>query len=185
LRTLKSTLEYIRCEAEIENKSHQKALLAKLDGCVLKMASSYTDVLRVRAAEAKIGYPVRHDWESFFGNADQPSELWEKPDTVHFNDLPIRWFVDRSKAMASGDWSRPSEQVVRDVFGVFGEVRMVDVPMLSSSNARKDAAAAETFEAFVQYKDYISFVKAMDTFRGMKLLFTDGNEAYTANIRVN
>ena len=32
---------------------------------------------------------------------------------------------------------------------------------------------------------YISFVKAMDTFRGMKLLFIeDSKSAFTANIRV-
>ena len=44
-----------------------------------------------------------------------------------------------------------------------------------------------TFEAFIQYKDYISFVKAMDTFRGMKLLYIEENKqnAYTANIRVS
>lgn len=178
LRILKATLEFIRCEAEIENKSNLKALLTKLDGSVLKLVSSYTDVLKLRAAEAKIPYPVRHDWESFFANPDLPSDQWEKPDTVHVNDLPIKWFSDRAR----GNLSLPSERVLREVFSIFGDIRMIDIPMLSSLSLT--SAKSETFEAYIQYNDYISFVKAMDTFRGMKMLYVDDIEANTANIKV-
>lgn len=150
-------------------------ILSKLDGSVLKQISAYTDVLKIRAAEAKIPYPVRHDWESFFANPDQPSEQWEKPDTIHINDLPIKWFADRTR-----DTGRPSEGVIREVFSIFGEIKLIDIPMLSSISSSK----SETFEVYIQYKDYISFVKAMDTFRGMKMLYANTNEAYTANIRV-
>merc|ERR1712083_1258739 len=43
------------------------------------------------------------------------------------------------------------------------------------------------FEAFIQYKEYIGFVKAMNALRGMKLLYKDRNEdrAWTANIKVD
>lgn len=202
LRVLKTTLEFIRCEGEIENKSAIKALLSKLDGATIKM-NTYTDVLKVRAAESKIIYPNRHEWESFF--KDDPSiqsldELnpGEKPDTVHISDLPCKWFSER-KNLAD---PKPSELILRDVFSIFGEIRLIDVPMLSnpfapgSSGLKKQFSSSElfgtnninlsTFEVFIQYKDYISFVKAMDTFRGMKLLYMDENKrAFTANVRVD
>ena len=41
------------------------------------------------------------------------------------------------------------------------------------------------FDVFVQFKEYMCFVKCMEAFRGMKLMHTtkDG-KAYTANIKV-
>ena len=42
-----------------------------------------------------------------------------------------------------------------------------------------------SFEAFVQYKDYIGFVKAMDALRGMKLMYVeDADRILTATIKV-
>jgi arginine/serine-rich splicing factor 17 len=41
-----------------------------------------------------------------------------------------------------------------------------------------------SFEGYVQFKEYICFVKAMDALRGMKLLHKEGDRAYTANIKV-
>lgn len=93
LRVLKATLEFVRCEAEIDAKARLKGLLTKLDGAALRLSAAYSEVLKVRAAEAKIVYPVRHDWETHFAVADLPPEQWEKPDTVHLSDLPIKWFV--------------------------------------------------------------------------------------------
>lgn len=195
LRVIKSTYEYIRCEGEIENKSSFKTLLSKLDGSTIKM-DTYTDVLKVRAAESKISYPTRHDWDSFFKHSfDSLDELkpGERPDTLHLQDVPCRWFMDKKVA---SDVEMPSVNVIRQVFSIFGEIRQIDVPMLllDSSFYRKsivvDPSGSPThcFEMFIQYKDYISFVKAMDTFRGMKLLYADPEgkqQAYTANIRVD
>lgn len=211
IRMIKSTLEFIRCEAEIENKSALKNLLTKLDGSSIKL-NSYTDVLKVRAAESKIAYPIRHDWESFFKDSTNPNvELkpGERADTVHLNDLPVKWFVDRKLYAQVGDASaKPNEATLKEVFSIFGEIRMIDVPMLSNSlgtalsatgaagGMKKQPSSVDltapsnlnlnTFEAFIQYKDSISFVKAMDTFRGMKLLYVDSetSEAFSANIRV-
>lgn len=196
LRVIKATFEFIRCEGEIENKSSFKILLSKLDGCSIKM-NSFTDVLKVRAAESKIVYPTRHDWDSFFKDTQNPlNELkaGERPDTIHLADLPVKWFIDRKITSDLDSFNnnstsnKPSVNFLRDIFSIFGEIRMVDIPphikkpdlALSSSSLN-----FSTFEAYIQYKDYISFVKAMDTFRGMKLLYIEeSGNAYTANIRV-
>ncbi len=155
--------------------------------------SAFTDVLKVRAAESKIAYPTRHDWDTFFKDQAEPigeQKPGERPDTVHLQDVPCKWFADRK---AGVDLERPSVSVIRDVFSIFGEVRLVDVVGLESGYFRRTEEAAGSpsmniFEVFIQYKDYISFVKAMDTFRGMKLLFDDPEgklQACTANIRVD
>ncbi len=205
-------MDFIRCEAEIENKSSFKNLLSKLDNCSLR-TDQYTDVLRVRAAESKLIYPNRHEWESFYKNesssdpaiADLTIDTMlpgERPDTVYLSDVPCKWFADRKLLTYSLDHYtlKPSEFVLRDVFSIFGEVRLIDIPMLSNggSSVKKQASSSDllnlnslnlpTFDAYIQYKDYISFVKAMDTFRGMKLLHIDERDAsiaHTAIIRVD
>lgn len=198
LRVIKQTFEFIRCEGEIENKSAFKTLLSRLDGSSIKM-NAFTDVLKVRAAESKIVYPTRHDWDSFFKDTMNPNvndtKPGERPDTVHLADLPCKWFVERKTSDLdtfnnNSMSNKPSVNVLRDIFSIFGEIRMIDIPptikkpdlSLSSSSLN-----FSTFEAYIQYKDYISFVKAMDTFRGMKLLYIEDNKlnAYTANIRVD
>ena len=182
LRVLKSTLEFIRFEAEIENKSALKSLLSKLDNSSIKMLS-FTDVLKIRAAEAKIVYPSKHDWDSFYNcvnvniNEMKPGE---RPDTIHIQDLPCKWFADKK----SHDLKKPSENVVKEVFSIFGEIRCIDIPILY--NQKFYHQKSEVFDAYIQYKEYFSFVKAMDTFRGMKMLHIekDTKQAFTANIRV-
>lgn len=188
LRVIKSTYEFIRCEGEIENKSSFKTLLSTLDGSVIKM-NTFTDVLKVRAAESKIAYPTRHDWDSFFKDDIDPlNELkpGEKPDTIHLQDVPCRWFADKR---VSSDLEKPSVNVIREVFAIFGEVRQIDVVGLESGYFRRTddmagSPAIGIFEVFIQYKDYISFVKAMDTFRGMKLLFDDPEGMLSLELRV-
>lgn len=191
LRVIKSTLEFIRCEAEIENKSELKTLLAKLDGSTIKM-SSFTDVLKVRAAETKISYPTRHDWETFFKDDSNPQAAnetfkpGERPDTIHVIDLPCKWFASLSSGSSSSS-VRPCEEIVKEVFSMFGEIRQMDIPMLTSPILlTQSQQMGDSFELFVQYKDYISFVKAMDAFRGMKILrcFNE-SEAFTASVRVD
>ncbi len=157
---------------------------------------TYFDSLKVRAAESKIAYPTRHDWDSFFKNSMDPlDELkpGERPDTIHVSEVPCRWFIDKK---IKNDVDMPNVNVIREVFSIFGEIRQIDVPMLlldSSFYKRTQipdptGSPSHTFEMFIQYVDYISFVKAMDTFRGMKLLFADpeGREqSYTANFKVD
>ncbi|KAK6173370.1 hypothetical protein SNE40_016836 [Patella caerulea] len=194
LKIVKSTLEFIRLEGEIENKGKIKLLIAKLDTKTVKL-SGFTEVLKIRSAEAKINFPSKHDWDSYFRDAKNMNEMkaGERPDCLHLKDLPTRWFSSRN----SSNKDKPSENVLRRVFEVFGEVRCVDIPMLDPY--RKEIIAATkpgviqtfsynqdlTFEAFVQYKEYISFMKAMDALRGMKLMCKDGDKALTANIKVD
>jgi splicing factor, arginine/serine-rich 17 len=199
LRVIKSSLEFIRCEGEIENKSSFKTLLAKLDNSTIRM-NAYADVLKIRAAESKLPYPTRHDWDSFFKDSQNPNaELkhGERPDTVYIADLPCKWFTANTTS------DMPCEQSLKEVFSIFGDIRLIDIPLVhglaskktsipiySDHNVAIDANQMEPFaifDAYIQFKDYISFVKAMDTFRGMKLLHIDDNKncAFTANIRVS
>ena len=51
----------------------------------------------VRAAEAKVNFPTRHDWDSWFRDAKNMNEMkpGERPDTIHFKDFPSRWFANK------------------------------------------------------------------------------------------
>lgn len=194
IKIIKSTLDFIRLEAEAENKSILKTLIMRLDSKIIKL-SGFPDSLKVRAAEAKINFPSRHDWDSYFRDAKNMNEMkpGERPDTVHFKDLPTRWFA------SSRERDKPSEQILKKVYEPYGEIRCVDIPMLDPY--RKEMVSSQkttaiqtftfgqdlTFDAFVQYKDYISFVKAMIALKGMKLMYREkeaDGKAFTANIKV-
>jgi arginine/serine-rich splicing factor 17 len=64
-KIIKSTLEFIRLEGEVENKSFIKTLIQRLEGKTIKL-SGFPDTLKVKAGEAKISFPLRHDWDSYF-----------------------------------------------------------------------------------------------------------------------
>jgi len=197
LKIIKSTLEFIRLEGETENKGLIKTLIQRLDSKTIKL-SGFPDILKVKAAEAKVSFPSRYDWDSYFRDAKNMNEMkaGERPDTIHFKDLPTRWFASHH----SKEKEDPSEQVLKWVFENFGEIRCVDIPMLdpyrkemtlsTKSGAIQTFTFGQdlTFEAFVQFKEYIGFVKAMDALRGMKLLYITGEgdeeKAYTANMKV-
>jgi arginine/serine-rich splicing factor 17 len=124
IKVIKNTLDFLRFEAEIENKIGIKNLLLKLDGCSIQL-TSYMELIKVRVAEAKIAYPTRHEWDSFYSsNAQVFNDLKpsERPDTVHIQELPIKWFADKKL-----DPNKPSETIVRNIFGLFGEIRAVDM----------------------------------------------------------
>ena len=192
LKVLKSTLDFIRFEGEIENKSKIKVIIQRIDGKTIKL-SGFSDVLKVRAAEAKIPFPSRHDWDSYFRDARNMDETkaGQRPDTIHIKDLPCRWFTDKQNS----DKEKPSADVVRTVFETFGELRDTDIPsldpyrqeMTSQKNLIQTFNYGQdfTFEAYIQYTEYVSFVKAMDALRGMKLVYKeDNNKAWATNIRV-
>lgn len=190
LKVSKSTLEVVRFEGEIENRSKLIAVLNRLDGRSIKL-SGFQDVLKVRAAEAKPDFPSRHSWDSYFRDAKNMNEMkpGERPDTIHITNLPCRWFTTKS------DDSKPSEYILRKVFEVFGEVRCVDIPMLDPFRSQMKPHISGIkmfsnnqnmiFEAYIQFKEYMCFVKTMDMFRGMKLLYIDsGGKAFSASIKV-
>lgn len=197
LRVTKSTLEFIRFEGEVETKSKLPGLVAKLDMKSIKL-SGFSDVLKVRAAEAKIQFPTRHVWDIYFREAKHMNEMkpGERPDTMHITNLPCKWFT--LPEYQDKD-AKPSEYIFRKVFETFGEVRYVDVPCtdpyrsrMRSKTTDADADGIKTFsfdeghsfEGFVQYKEYMSFLKAMTALRGMQLLYKEKDKAWTATIKV-
>ncbi|GAB1601581.1 A-kinase anchor protein 17A-like [Argonauta hians] len=195
LKVTKSTLEFIRLEGEAENKSHVKVLLLKLDGKSIKL-SGFSDTLRVRAAPAKIHFPTRHDMASYFRDAKNINEMkpGERPDTVYFKDLPTRWFA----AQTDSNKDKPNEVILNSVFSMFGEIRCIDIPVLDPYRKQMIESESEpgaiqtfsfgqdlTFEAYIQYKEYVGFIKAMDCLRGMKLMYRGEDKALTANIKVD
>nr|XP_046260927.1 A-kinase anchor protein 17A [Scatophagus argus] len=190
LRISKSTMDFIRFEGEVENKSLVKILLGRLDGKTIKL-SGFTDVLKVRAVENKVDFPTRHDWDSFFRDAKDMNETLpgERPDTIHLEGLPCRWFSQKDSQFPD----RPSEEVLIAVFQTFGKVRNVDIPMLDPYREEMLDKNFNTFsfgghlnfEAYVQYQEYCGFTKAMDTLRSMKLMLKgEDGKAVACNIKV-
>lgn len=192
LRVTKSTLEFIRFEGELDAKSKIPTLVTKLDMKTIKL-SGFTDVLKVRAAEAKIPFPNRHVWDSFFREAKHMNEMkpGERPDTLHITNIPCKWFT---LPEYQDQDAKPSEYIFRKVFETYGEVRYVDVPctdpyrnrMKSKATGMKTFSFDEghSFEGYIQYKEYMGFLKAMTALRSMQLLYKDGEKAWTASIKV-
>ncbi|KAM8856391.1 A-kinase anchor protein 17A [Spinachia spinachia] len=191
LRISKSTMDFIRFEGEVENKTVVKSLLSRLDGKTIKL-SGFTDVLKVRAIENKVDFPTRHDWDSFFRDAKDMNESLpgERPDTIHLEGLPCRWFSQKESLYPD----RPSEDVLISVFETFGKVRHVDIPMLDPYREEMLDKNFNTFsfgghlnfEAYVQFQEYDGFTKAMDTLRSMKLMLKgDDGKAVACNIKVS
>ncbi|KAM6141175.1 A-kinase anchor protein 17A isoform 1-T2 [Erethizon dorsatum] len=190
LRISKSTMDFIRFEGEVENKSLVKSFLACLDGKTIKL-SGFSDILKVRAAEFKIDFPTRHDWDSFFRDAKDMNETLpgERPDTIHLEGLPCKWFAQKE----SGS-EKPSEEVLLRVFQKFGEIRNVDIPMLDPYREEMTGRNFHTFsfgghlnfEAYVQYCEYAGFIQAMSALRGMKLMYKgEDGKAVACNIKVS
>ncbi|KAK7169589.1 hypothetical protein R3I93_005539 [Phoxinus phoxinus] len=189
LRISKSTMDFIRFEGEVENRSVVKRILSKLEGKSIKL-SGFTDVLKVRTAENKTDFPTRHDWDSFFRDAKDMNETvpGERPDTVHLEGLPCKWFAQKD-----GSPDKPSEATLKNVFERFGKIRNVDIPMLDPYREEMTGKNFNTFsfgghlnfEGYVQYLDHTGFVKAMDSLRGMKLMLKgDDGKAVACNIKV-
>jgi len=95
-----------------------------------------------------------------------------------------------SSTTSNIDDNKPSIEILQQVFSTFGEIRCSDIPCLDPfriSNGLLGSVLPNdtTFDAYIQYSEYIGFVKAMDACRNMKLmLIDDTNTAYTANIKV-
>ncbi|KAM8750112.1 A-kinase anchor protein 17A-like [Rhynchonycteris naso] len=190
LRITKSTMDFIRFEGEVENKSLVKSFLACLDGKTMKV-SGFSDILKVHATEFKINFPSHHDWDSFFRDAKDMNEMLpgERPDTIHLEGLPRKWF-----ALKESGSEKPSEDVLVKVFEKFGEIRHVDIPMLDPYREEMTRYNFHTFsfgghlnfEAYVQYCEYTGFMQAMSALRGMKLMFKgEDGKAMACNIKVS
>ncbi|XP_065348221.1 A-kinase anchor protein 17A isoform X2 [Cloeon dipterum] len=192
LKVTKSTLEFIRFEGEIDSKAKLKSVIDKLDMMTIKL-SGFTDALKVRAAEAKLPFPTRHVWDSFFREAKNMNEMkpGERPDTIHISNLPCRWFTLPELQEKE---PKPSEYIFRKVFESYGEVRYVDVPCIDPYRSRmKNKSGIKTFsfddgvmfEGYVQFKEYVGFLKAMSALKGMHLMYKEKDKVLVASIRVD
>ncbi|XP_040839477.1 A-kinase anchor protein 17A isoform X2 [Ochotona curzoniae] len=90
LRVARSAPELVRLEAEVENRALARALLHRLDGQTLRLAGC-AQALRVRADEC----PPR-PLPTTLDDGD------ERPDTLHLQGLPCRWFAPRPGRHDSG-----------------------------------------------------------------------------------
>ncbi|XP_076671028.1 uncharacterized protein LOC143370176 isoform X1 [Andrena cerasifolii] len=187
LKVAKSTLEFIRLEGDLQDRCRLQRVLARLDSQRLNL-SGFPNILKVRAAEVKDDFPTRHSWDSYFRDAKHMNELkpGERPDCLHVTGLPVKWFTEDGATV-------PSEPLVAKIFKKWGTLRRIDVPaadpyrcrMRLGTNINKFSYEDGIFfEAYIQYVEYMDFVRAMDALRGMKLLKKEGENAFTAAIKI-
>lgn len=75
--------------------------MSLLDGTTFR-AIGFTEPLSIKAAEAKLDFPTRVDWDQFFAAADPTGkhmderEPGERPDTIYIGGLPFEWFKVRT-----------------------------------------------------------------------------------------
>ncbi|XP_064553511.1 A-kinase anchor protein 17A isoform X1 [Drosophila montana] len=193
LKVSKSTVNYIRFEAELDERKRLRLAIDRLDGVALRL-SGFSDAFRVRCTETKDEFPTRHDWDSYFRDARNMDEMkaGERPDTIHITHLPIRWFCARHAE--NDEHVKPSESIFKRIFEKFGRVRTVDIPICDPyrKSMQSDISGMRTFsfeqdvlfEAYVQFEEYSSFVRAMDEFRSTKLVrkFVDKTQAININV---
>ncbi|KAI5651487.1 A-kinase anchor protein 17A [Phthorimaea operculella] len=190
---MKHSSDTIRFDAELDQRDRLERVLARLEGRIIQL-NDYPDPLKIKVSEAKLDFPSRHSWDSFFRDATDMDEMkpGERPDTVHIANLPIRWFVhDRDR----DEDAPPSEGIFKKVFEKYGNIRQVDVPaadpfrMQMKSSMRgistPAADAALYFEGYVQFSEYVGFVRCMDALRGKKLLRKKEDIAEWCGMRVD
>ncbi|XP_055542359.1 A-kinase anchor protein 17A isoform X3 [Wyeomyia smithii] len=189
----KSTVGFIRFEGELEDRSKLRHVLGRLDGRPIRLAG-FSESVKLRASEAKDDFPTRHDWDSFFRDARNMDEMkaGERPDTIHLSNLPIKWFCPRHQE--NDDGAKPSESIFKRIFEKFGDVRCVDIPICDPYRAQMKSHMSGMqkfsfdqemyFEGYVQFSEYVGFVKAMDEFRGMKLVRKESDKNLAVTISV-
>ncbi|XP_017082179.1 A-kinase anchor protein 17A isoform X2 [Drosophila eugracilis] len=194
LRVSKTTVNAIRLEAELDERKRLRPAIQRIDGISLRI-SGFSESFRVRCTEQKDEFPTRHDWDSYFRDARNMDEMkaGERPDTIHLSHLPMRWFCPRHSEHE--EQVKPSESIFKRIFEKYGRVRMVDIPICDPyrKNMQADINGMRTFsfeqdvlfEAYVQFEEYSSFVRAMDEFRGTKLVRKFVDKTQAINICVN
>ena len=197
IKVTKSSFEHIYFEAEADSKSLLNKFIEKLNNLTLKL-SGFAEPLKVTAAQRKVPFPKKHDWDAFFRDTPDMDECkpGERPDTVHIKGLPSKWFLEKDNS--KGD--KPNPEVVFKVFEKFAPIRAIDIPALDpyrhrmASQEEGDSdfkkfsftfGSTLNFEAYIQYMDYTGFARAMKILKGKKLIkVLEDNKAAAANIEV-
>jgi len=166
--------------------------------------TGFKEQLKIKTSETKLVFPSKYDWDSFFRDAKNMNEMkaGERPDTIHFQNLPVKWFTADetvpSSTLSEDKKLLPSERFFKKVWEGFGDVRAVDIPACDPYRSSMSQATSgiktfasfsddSMFEGYVQYKDYISFVKAMDALRGTWIFYQErghNGKSYVANVKV-
>ncbi|KAL5108668.1 A-kinase anchor protein 17A [Taenia crassiceps] len=122
-----ATVDFVRFVVELNSRADVRRVIKAADSQRIKL-SGFPQTLRVRAGDAPIDCPRKHDWEAFFRDAKDMNELvpGERPDTVVISRLPVRWFARSSSTTKF----QPDPEVVEEVFKVYGKIRRIDIPML-------------------------------------------------------
>ncbi|XP_078067931.1 A-kinase anchor protein 17B-like [Mustelus asterias] len=189
LKVLRSTMDFVRFEVEVENKNQVQTVWEKFNNKTIQV-NGMNETAKVVAVVTQVNFPSPCDWESFFQSSDCMNEALpgERPDTIHMEGLPCKWLSSKQL-----NREKPMEEILQKVFGRFGEIRNVDIPMLDPYREEMTGkkyhtfslGGLPTFEAYVQYQDYVGFVKAMESLRGMKLMHKgDDGKALACNIKV-
>ncbi|MBN3303400.1 AK17A protein, partial [Amia calva] len=181
IRVSKSALEFVRFEAEVETRALVQTLCVKMNGRLLEAQGS-DSALRVLAVESSPEFPSRQEWDDYFQGGE------ERPDTVHLEGLPCKWFSSPDSYS-----QKPREEIVREVFGRFGHLRNMDIPaldvyreeMAGRSSSVFSFAGLQTFDVYLQFEEYEDFLRAMESLRGMRLMLKEGDgKALACNIKV-
>ncbi|XP_048883917.1 A-kinase anchor protein 17B-like [Brienomyrus brachyistius] len=182
IRVSKSTLDFVRFEAELETKALGKVLCQKLNGQTLDgMAGDRA--FQVLASECSTDFPTRKEWESFF----QDEEEW--PDTLHLDGLPCKWF-----STSESRCQKPREEIVREVFEHFGPIRNMDIPTLdvyreetgSKLSNAFSVSGLQTFDVYLQFQQREDLRNAMESLRGMRLMLKESDgKALVCNVKVS
>lgn len=124
----KYTYDFIRYEAEIENRKELKFVLSRLNGKQLKL-QDLDETCKIRAAEAKDTFPTRHDCDAYFRceNINEKKAVVDRPDTIQFLNLPISWFCPKSQQNNAS--VEPNENIFKRIFSKFGNIKAVDMPI--------------------------------------------------------
>lgn len=193
LKATKHSSEVIRFDAELESCEKLSRVLAQLENRVIQL-NDFPEQLKVKVSEAKSEFPSRHTWDSFFRDATDMDEMkpGERPDTVHISNIPISWFVHENDSYDDGV---PSESLFKKVFEKFGALRQVDVPAADPFRMQMKEvirgitiSAMESkmyFEGYLQFSEYVGFVRCMDALRGKKLLRKKDDISEWCSIRVD
>lgn len=175
LRVTLSSLEVLRFEGEFKTRRALRKCVLLLNGKSLKL-KGFSDPLKIKAHESDPVCPKKLDWEDHF--VEKGVECFdegrpgERPDTVHVQGLPIRWFVSST----SGE--DPCPNMVTHAFQKFGKVKRVAFYESAAQDSRHRNSFASfgpgtehlNFEAYVQYDKYHGFCMAMSSLSGVKLM---------------
>ncbi|XP_019763205.2 A-kinase anchor protein 17A [Dendroctonus ponderosae] len=181
LKVTRTTMEFVRLEAEVEKRSKLERVVSKINNKMIKL-KDFADLMRVKAAETPSEFPNRRAWDAFFSEAKNMNEMkpGERPDTMHISNIPSKWFTPFPQSGDNDDDTTPSEKILYRVFEKFGSIRYVDIPICDPYRKKMKEHISglkfssfeklDFFEGYIQFKDYIGFTKAMDFFRDKKLV---------------